>query len=54
MHKGEQPEQSVVIGIEIAVFVRNMLRIPKPMNELAALVVRTSQRYSRRRSHQPQ
>ena len=46
MHKGKQPEQSVVIGIEVAVFVRNMLRIPKPVNELAALVVRTSQRYT--------
>lgn len=54
MHKGEQPQQPVIIGIEVAVFVRNMLRIPKPVNELAALVVRTSQRYSRRCSYQPQ
>ena len=44
VHEGKEAEQSVVVGIEVAVLERFMLGIPEGVHKLLALVVRAHHR----------
>ena len=39
MHEGEEPQQSIVVGIEIAILEGLVLRIPEGIHKLLALVL---------------
>ena len=53
VHKREETEQAIVIGIEITVGERLMLRIPQGIDELATLLMTAHQRGGGRRGHEP-
>ena len=52
VHEGEESQQSVVIGIEVSVLERLVLRLPECLDEFAALVVAAHHGSSSRRGHQ--
>ena len=41
MHKGKQAEQTIVVGIEVAILEGFVLSIPQSINKLLALLVLT-------------
>ena len=53
MHEGEETEQTVVIGIKIAILERYVLGIPQGIDELTALVVAAHHGCSRQSRYQP-
>ena len=52
VHEGKEAEQTVVVGIEVAVVERNVLGIPKGINKLLALVVTAHHGGGSRGGHQ--
>ena len=52
VHEGKETQQSVVVGIEIAVFERHVLGFPESLDEFAALIVAAHHGGSSRRGHQ--